>query len=114
MLDLISLARTYIPISIEWANKPSEYQWDMKTVKAVNSIDEPLTNRVEQVHRWLQSYHVLQSFTAETERMIAEQVIAYADSRKCLNLEMNQELILKEFRVSCPLRLVRVSESARL
>jgi len=98
MLDLITLAKKYIPISIEWQSKPTENSWDKKTIEAINSIHEPRSVRVEQVHRWLQSYHVLQSFTAETERMIAEQVIAYADNRKRQVLDMNQELILKEFK----------------
>ena len=98
MLDLIVLAKKYIPISIEWQSKPTENQWDMKTIEAVNSIHETQSVRVEQVHRWLQSYHVLQSFTAETERMIAEQIIAYADSRERPSPDMNQELILKEFK----------------
>jgi hypothetical protein len=98
MLDLIVLAKKYIPISIEWQSKPNENQWDMKTIEAVNSIHEPQSVRVEQVHRWLQSYHVLQSFTTKTERMIAEQVIAYADSRKRTILDMKQELILEEFK----------------
>ena len=98
MLDLIALAKKHIPISIEWQSKPTENLWDTKTIEAVNSIHEPQSVRVEQVKRWLQSYHVLQSFTAETERMIAEQVIAYADSRKHTILDMDQELILKEFK----------------
>jgi hypothetical protein len=97
MLDLKTLAVQYIPISLELQNKPTEHQWDMKTIKTVNSIHEPLSNRVGQIHRWLHSYHVLQSFTAETEKKIAEEVIAYADNRKRMNLDMKQELILDEF-----------------
>ena len=97
MLDLKTLAVQYIPISLEWQNKPAENQWDEKTIKTVNTIEEPLSDRVGQIHRWLQSYHVLQSFTAETEKKIAGEIIAYADSRKRMNLDMKQELILDEF-----------------
>jgi hypothetical protein len=61
MLDLIALAKKHIPISIEWQSKPTENLWDTKTIEAVNSIHEPQSVRVEQVKRWLQSYHVLQS-----------------------------------------------------
>jgi hypothetical protein len=98
VLDLVALAKKYIPISIEWQSKPAENLWDQKTIEAVKSIHEPQSARVEQVHRWLQSYHVLQSFTAETERMIAGQVIVYADSRQRRVLDMKQELILAEFK----------------
>jgi hypothetical protein len=97
MFDLKTLAVQYIPISLEWQNKATENQWDMKTINAINSIHEPLPDRVGQIHRWFQSYHVLQSFTAETEKKIAEEVIAYADNRKRMNLDMKQELILDEF-----------------
>jgi hypothetical protein len=32
MLDLITLAKKYIPISIEWQSKPTENSWDKKTI----------------------------------------------------------------------------------
>jgi len=98
VLDLVALARHYIPISIAWQSKPTENLWDMKTIEAVGSIHEPRSERVEQIHRWLQSYHVLQSFTGETEKKIAEEVIDYADQRKRTDLEMKQDLILQEFK----------------
>ncbi len=107
MLDLKTLAKQYIPMSLEWQSKPAETLWDKKTIEAVKSINEPFSNRVDQIHRWLQSYHVLQSFSAETEKNIAEEIIAYADNRTRIDLGMNQELILHEFK-ELELRLQRV------
>lgn len=98
MLDLKTLAKHYIPISVAWLNKPAEFLNDMEAIHAVESSQESQSARIERVHRWLQSYHVLQSFTTEYERRIAEQIITYADRRGQKSLNLKQGLILAEYK----------------
>ncbi len=98
MLDLSVFAKHYIPISVEWLSKVDELQNDMVAIRAIESTDELRPVRIERIQQWLHSYHVLRSFTSETERKIAEQVIIYADGRERNSLEMRQNLILDEFK----------------
>ncbi len=98
MLDLTALAEHYIPISIRWYDREGEMQNDKKAIEAVQSDRESPSGRTRQIRQWLQSYHVLQSFTSETDWKIAEQIIAYADERKQKALGLRRDLILEEFK----------------
>ncbi len=98
MLDLKSFAERYIPESIDWFQKYGEIQNDEQVSLAVRSPGMYRSDRSKHLLKWLHDYHVLQSFTSETENRITEQVIAFADSRTRINLNQNKELIFEEFK----------------